>query len=94
SISTRDSWQPNNRNLKKEYPLKHNISKHHYKGIEGGISSTSTKTEKPYLVNASSAQSHDFEPQAHHESQNSFNTIKKALVNLIKFSRFYAFNAQ
>ncbi|MED6139272.1 hypothetical protein PIB30_082268, partial [Stylosanthes scabra] len=85
SISTRASWQPN-RNLI------HHISKNHFKVIDGGISSAiDDKIQKTYLVNASSAQSHESEPQAHLESQNSFNTIKKALLNAIKFSRFYGF---
>ncbi|MED6211432.1 hypoxanthine-guanine phosphoribosyltransferase [Stylosanthes scabra] len=92
SISTRASWQPNRNLITKEYSLKYHISKNHLKAIDGGISSTSDdKIQKTYLVNASSAQSHESEPQAHLESQNSFNTIKKALINVIKFSRLYAF---
>ncbi|RYQ95139.1 hypothetical protein Ahy_B08g090191 [Arachis hypogaea] len=95
SYETRALWQ-SNRNVTKEQSMKtclqHNISKLHYKGIEGG-STTHHKIDKRSLINAtSSAQSHESEPQTHEKSQNhSLESIKRALLVFLKFSRFYAF---
>ncbi|KAL1300557.1 naringenin 8-dimethylallyltransferase 2, chloroplastic [Arachis hypogaea] len=95
SYETRALWQ-NNRNVTKEQSMKtclqHNISKLHYKGIEGG-STTHHKIDKRSLINAtSSAQSHESEPQTHEKSQNhSLESIKRALLVFLKFSRLYVF---
>ncbi|RYQ95144.1 hypothetical protein Ahy_B08g090197 [Arachis hypogaea] len=95
SYETRALWQ-SNRNVTKEQSIKaslqHNISKLHYKGIEGG-STTHHKIDKTYLINAtSSAQSHESEPQAQEKSQNdSLESIKSAMLVFLKFSRLYAF---
>ncbi|RYQ95140.1 hypothetical protein Ahy_B08g090192 [Arachis hypogaea] len=95
SYETRALWQ-SNRNVTKEQSMKtclqHNISKLHYKGIEGG-STTHHKIDKRSLINAtSSAQSHESEPQTHEKSQNhSLESIKRALLVFLKFSRLYVF---
>nr|BAG12672.1 flavonoid prenyltransferase [Sophora flavescens] len=79
-----------NGNIQKEYcamlSRRYNL-KQHYKAFEQG--STNQECERKYVVNATSGQSFEYEPQAR-DSNSAWSSVKDALDALYKFSRPYA----